>query len=154
MNFYVAKQSKEKQGDNMGTLEVDRLLKSLKHLFEAECARGARDAVQKIMHVAQAGDVHARRGSEQPKTRRNGQSIGRRRAPHGAARAMIERILAGNAASVAEIANKAEGEGVEKSVSQSAIRLELKRGKKDNRYKLRNGKWLDEIGPAGRPQPD
>ena len=124
----------------MSGLEVDKMLVSLKQMFEAEYARGARDAAQKIMRVAQTSDLQAAPGSKTTNGTHALKSGPKRRAPRGAPRTLVERVLTTEPASVVEIAAAAQGE-IEKRVSQSAIRLELNRGKSARRYRVRKGKW-------------
>jgi hypothetical protein len=123
--------------------DIDKVLADLKQIFEAEYARGAKDALKRVMEVANTGGIGRRAGGRPRKSAKGRvpKAAPRRRAPRGAPRALVERVLKSNkAASASEIA-AAAGNPIERSVSASAIRLELNRGKKERRYRVTKGKW-------------
>ena len=120
----------------MSDTELEGLLEKVRRLFQNAYDRGARDALKRIVDVAQGS---AKKAS--PKASKKAQS--KERAPNGSARALVERILreTGSAgASASQIAAGAKS-ATEKLLSYSAIRLELFRGKKERRYRVANGKW-------------
>jgi hypothetical protein len=118
--------------------DIDKALASLKRMFEAEYSRGARDAFQRFMDVAHTGKLGRTKRKGVKRKARKG--LPKRRAPRGAPRALVERVLKSKAASAREIAAAARNP-IERRVSASAIRLELNRGKKERRYRVSKGKW-------------
>jgi hypothetical protein len=53
---------------------------------------------------------------------------------------VLKANTAAGGASVQEIGAAAET-GIEKNISSSAVRLELHRGQKERRYRVKKGKW-------------
>jgi len=102
---------------------LDELLDQIRELAAAEYQRGVRDALARVVDVAQV----------------SGKSM-RVRAPHGAARALVERVLKSGPRTIREIREAAKTEA-EKLVSYQTARLELERGKKEKRYRNAKGKW-------------
>ena len=103
--------------------KLEDLLAQIRDLAAAEYQRGVRDALARVVDVAQV----------------SGQAI-RVRAPRGAARALIERVLKSGPRTIREIREAAKTDA-EKIVSYQTARLELERGKKEKRYRNANGKW-------------
>jgi hypothetical protein len=120
----------------MSDMGLNSIVTTLKTLLQNEYERGARDALKKIVDVAQG----ANKATVQRKTVKAGP---KQRAPRGAPRALVERVLTARGvggASASEIGAAATSH-TEKIVSGSAIRLELNRGKKERRYRVSKGKW-------------
>ena len=120
----------------MDSARLEPLLVKLRELFADEYQRGAHDALKRIVDVAQG--TSKKRTAPSGATRR----APKQRAPRGAPRALIERVLGKEkqGASVSTVAAAATSP-VERLVSGSAIRLELNRGKKEKRYRVSKGKW-------------
>src|SRR5262249_25718421 len=109
-------------------------------LLQDEYDRGAEEALKRIVDVAQGAD--RRRGPR--KTNKQGRRLRRPQKPHaprGSARALVERVLSENGSSSASQIVAAAKSAIEKSLSTSAIRLELTRGKKERRYRVSDGRW-------------
>ena len=123
----------------------DTMIVTFRGLLKQAYEHGAKDALRRIVDVAQSRNVtkaKAKRGRPNGVKARAATSV-KRRAPRGAPRALVERVINSKGAagaSASEIASAADS-AVEKSVSKSAIRLELNRGKKERRYKVAKGKW-------------
>ena len=115
---------------NVGNL--NSVLEKLRDLFQQEYQRGQQDALRRVV------DVMKQPGARNLRPARGGKVRARR----GSARALIERILTHSkaGATVPQIMASASTPD-EKSVSMSAIRFELYRGKKDRRYRNTKGKW-------------
>ena len=124
----------------MNNGNIDSVLEKLRDLFQQEYQRGQQDALRRVV------DVMKQPGARNLKP--SGRRGGKMRARRGSARAFIERILTHSkgGATVPQIMAAASTPD-EKSVSMSAIRFELYRGKKDRRYRNTKGKWSL---PAGR----
>jgi len=120
----------------MSDMGLNSIVTTLKKLLQNEYERGARDALKKIVDVAQ--------GTNKTRVQRKTIKAGpKRRAPRGAPRALVERVLGekgDGGASASEIGASATS-ATEKRISGSAIRLELNRGKKERRYRVSKGKW-------------
>jgi hypothetical protein len=113
---------------------LDAVLEKLRELFQQEYQRGQQEALRRIV------DVMKQPGARN--LRLAGARGGKVRARRGSARAFIERVLnhSKGGATVPQILAAASSAD-EKSVSMSAIRFELYRGKKDRRYRNTKGKW-------------
>jgi hypothetical protein len=110
---------------------LEGLFSRLRELYKDEYVRGSRDAIAQIAKLAQKpgglGDLKDLTG-------------GRLRAPRGASRELIERVLRLGPHTINEI-RKAAITNVELMLSYQTLRLELERGKKQRRYKKTNDKW-------------
>jgi hypothetical protein len=122
----------------MDNARLEPLLAKLRELFQEEYQRGAHDALKRIVDVAQGTSKKGASSSEAGPKRR----AQKQRAPRGAPRALIERVLGKEkaGASVRAIL-AAAATSIERLVSNSAIRLELNRGKKERRYRVNKGRW-------------
>ena len=122
----------------MDNARLEPLLAKLRELFQDEYRRGAHDALKRIVDVAQGTSKKGASSSKAGPKRR----APKQRAPRGAPRALIERVLGKEkaGASVSTIL-AAAATSVERLVSNSAIRLELNRGKKERRYRVNKGRW-------------
>jgi hypothetical protein len=80
-----------------------------------------------------AKDVHSYRASG-----RLGETL--KRAPRGASRSLIERVLIKGPMTIREIREAAETPA-EKFLSYQTVRLELERGAKQKRYKKTKDRW-------------
>ena len=122
----------------MDNARLEPLLAKLRELFQEEYQRGAHDALKRIVDVAQGTSKKGAASSKGGPERR----AQKQRAPRGAPRALIERVLGKEkaGASVSTIL-AAAATSIERLVSNSAIRLELNRGKKERRYRVNKGKW-------------
>ena len=122
----------------MDSARLEPLLAKLRELFADEYQRGAHDALKRIVDVAQGTSKKPTAPSKPGAMRR----APKQRAPRGAPRAFIERVLGKEkqGASASTIAAAAASQ-IERLVSNSAIRLELNRGKKEKRYRVNKGKW-------------
>jgi hypothetical protein len=120
----------------MSDTELEGLLEKVRSLFQHTYDRGAKDALKRIVDVAQ-GSAKTRG----PKTGKKAQS--KERAPNGSARALVERILSETGSAGANASQIVAGakSSTEKLLSYSAIRLELHRGQKERRYRVAKGKW-------------
>jgi hypothetical protein len=141
----IAVSAQQHYEGQMPTNVFDTMMVTFRGLLEQAYEHGAKDALKRIVDVAQSHDAtkaEAKRGRPNGVKARAATGI-KRRAPRGAPRALVERVIKSKGAvgaSASEIASAAEST-VEKSVSTSAIRLELNRGKKERRYKVAKGKW-------------
>lgn len=120
---------------------LDSLLQNLRHLFQQEYDRGARDALRRVMNSISGG---RRRTPAKAKSRSS-----KLRAPHGTARKLIQRVLSQQktGVNVPKIVAAAKSPA-EKRVSVAAIRFELYKGKKERRYRNTKGRWSL---PASQP---
>ena len=121
----------------MDNARLEPVLAKLRELFQDEYRRGAHDALKRIVDVAQG--TSKKDTSSKAASKRRAQ---KQRAPRGAPRALIERVLGKEkaGASVSAIL-AAAATSIERLVSNSAIRLELNRGKKEKRYRVNKGRW-------------
>ena len=122
----------------MDHARLEPILAKLRELFQNEYQRGVHDALKRIVDVAQ---VTSKKGTSPSKAGPNLRAQ-KQRAPRGAPRALVERVLGKEkaGASVSTI-HAAAATSTERLVSGSAIRLELNRGKKERRYRVNKGKW-------------
>ena len=122
----------------MDNARLEPVLAKLRELFQDEYRRGAHDALKRVVDVAQ-GTSKKDTSSAKAASKRRAQ---KQRAPRGAPRALIERVLGKEkaGASVSTIL-AAAATSIERLVSNSAIRLELNRGKKEKRYRVNKGRW-------------
>lgn len=135
------------------TSEIDNLidrivadLKNLRRLAAAEYSRGEQDAIARIVSAAKGPQLQP----QIPAQKRLSLTLPKKtnpakkeRAPMGAPRALVDRILSeknGTGASPLEIKTAAKTPD-EKLVSYSAIRVQLDLGKEEGRYESRAGKW-------------
>jgi hypothetical protein len=120
----------------MSDTELEALLVKIRSLFQNAYDRGAKDALKRIVDVAQG---NAKKRSSKPGKK----AQSKQRAPSGSARALVERVLkeTGSGGSSASQIAAAAKSSTERLLSYSAIRLELNRGKKDRRYRVAKGKW-------------
>ena len=113
--------------------------------IEAEAyARGRADARSEMLKTLGATEGLNRRtgaarvGRPGKAKRRTG---GRRRAPRGSVRRLVERVLGEHPGSTPpEIAGRA-ADDIERSVKLASIRVELHNGVKQKRYLANNGRW-------------
>lgn len=124
----------ELESSNAETMDFDTLLQKFRAAFEAQYRRGCEDTVRRLMAVAQDIPISAEASVH-----------GKKRAPRGTAKILVERVLSTGAHTVKEICKAAASEA-EKLLSASAVRLELERGKRDKRYRNQGGKWLLKSG--------
>ena len=129
----------------MNETHFNDVVGSIRELLRQEYERGKQDAIKRLMDIA-GRDSRPDPNTKKPAAgnrKRARARTGKPRAPRGSPRALVERVLKENGAggaSVSEVASAAQS-AVEKSVSGSAIRLELNRGQKERRYKVKKGKW-------------
>ena len=119
--------------------------------IEAEAyARGRSDARKELLDILGAGEKRAapsgaRRGrpAAAPKRRAGGS----KRAPRGSVPRFVEQALRDNPGStVQEILGLASTDA-ERLIRLSSIRVELRNGRKQGRYELRDGRW-SLVAPA------
>jgi hypothetical protein len=131
--------------------DLESLVGQVRALMAEAYESGAEEALKRIFDVAQTSGKPAKSGRVKKGAKGRAKAVKKRasaggvkrRAPRGAPRALVERVIGASGAdgaSASQIGAAAEG-AVEKSVSTSAIRLELNRGKKERRYKVNKGKW-------------
>jgi hypothetical protein len=140
----------------MSTPEIEAFIQELRQLLEAEYARGSKDTVARLVQAAEGGELangQARTVREAKKPRLKVYKAIRfkpakpqrpRRAPVGAADALIKRVLSEHkikGAGAQEIMEAATTPN-EKSVSYSGIRFALDRGRQDGAYRNKDGRWF------------
>jgi hypothetical protein len=119
--------------------DLEQVLQSLRALFAAEYHRGEQDAIARIMKAAQ-GAPESPNGAGSPRHERKRKEV----APKGTADALIDRVLrerGQRGATPSEIKDLAMTD-IEKLASFAGIRFALRRGKDDQRYRNRRGKWF------------
>ncbi len=128
--------------------ELENFLQKLRQLLEpllvAEYARGEKDAIGRIVQAAQGAPQHNGHDTKESRQKRGSKE----RAPRGAVDALIERVLrehGSKGAGALEIKEAAKT-STEKMVSYSGIRFALDRGREDDRYRNKNGKWFLKAG--------
>ncbi len=127
-----------------GSASVAERLSALIADIEAEAyARGqadARNAALKALGAMEGSKRSAEaRGGRPAKARRRGG--GRKRAPRGSVRRLVERVLGEHPGSTPpEIAGRA-ADDAERSVKLASIRVELSNGRTQERYASDNGRW-------------
>lgn len=113
--------------------KLDSLLSQIKEVANSEYERGVREALARIVNVAQIDHLPVK--SSISKAAKSNV-----RAPHGAAKALVTRVLRSGPKTIREIREAAKSD-TERLVSYQTARLELERGKKEKRYKNQDGKW-------------
>ncbi|MCY4549865.1 MAG: hypothetical protein OXC28_15985 [Defluviicoccus sp.] len=128
-----------------GSASVAGWISALIAEIEAEAyARGQADARNEVLKALGAAEgskrrAEAARGGRPAKARRR--AGGRKRAPRGSVRRLVERVLGDHPGSTApEIAGRA-ADHVERSVKLASIRVELRNGLAQQRYVSDNGRW-------------
>lgn len=122
---------------------------------EAEAyARGRADARKEILSALGApGRSAPRSGSRRdkpalPGTARGRRTAGGKRAPRGAARALVERALRDRPGlSAREILDRA-GTDAERLVKPGSVRVELHNGRRRGRYESDDGRWSLAASPC------
>ena len=123
---------------------ADRISAAIAEIEAEAYARGRADARNEMLKALGAVEGSkrqtgaARVGRSGKARRRVG---GRRRAPRGSVRRLVERVLGDHPGSTPpEIAGRA-ADDVERSVKLASIRVELHNGLKQKRYLADNGRW-------------
>lgn len=127
----------------LNKVDLDTLFDSLRAAFAVEFQRGAADARQRA--------ISAIEGRPSTRAAARGRKGGKQRAPRGSARALVQRVIkegGSRGASAPEIQAAAKSP-TERSVSMSAIRFELYRGKKSKLYIGKSGRWTIRAGGKG-----
>jgi hypothetical protein len=119
---------------SLGEDAFEKIVADLRALLAAEFQRGATNAASRIMRMVTANDIRDYRTLDRPTGRL-------KRAPRGASRSLIERVLVKGPMTIREIREAAETPA-EKFLSYQTVRLELERGAKQKRYKKIKDKWV------------
>jgi hypothetical protein len=109
----------------------EKIVADLRTLMMAEFERGIANAASRMLQVGNDAREHISGG--QP-----GETI--KRAPRGAARALVEEALGKRPMTIREIRDTAKTP-MEKFLSYQTIRLELQRGQKSKKYRKSKDKW-------------
>lgn len=123
---------------------ADRISVAIAEIEAEAYARGQADARNEMLKALGAAEGSKRRadaarnGRPTKAGRRDG---GRKRAPRGSVRRLVERVLGDHPGSTPpEIAGRA-ADAVERSVKLTSIRVELRNGLARQRYLSDNGRW-------------
>ena len=128
--------------------ELEAAFDKIRELMAAEHGRGERDMMARMHDFLQVGrtgvppvpTTQVGNGAERP---RRSPRKSRERAPAGAVRALVERVLRenkGHRTGPKDI-HRAASTPVEKMVSYSGIRFELAKGVKEGRYAGSGDRW-------------
>lgn len=130
--------------------KFESIIEQLRELFAAEgaaqFARGERTAIDRIVHAAQHEPKRSN-DTKEPRIRlrrRTKINYPKKRAPSGAAPALVGRVLgeAGPKGATAQEIQEAAKTPVEKLVSYSGIRFALVQGRSAGRYRNKQGRWF------------
>ncbi|GFE63030.1 hypothetical protein [Litoreibacter roseus] len=112
-------------------------------------AKGKTDAREELLSVLSPGKTSAKPGpkpkAKKPRKAKAATPKGRKRAPRGTARTLVERAMEkagkGNGVKIADIAATAEND-LEAMVKEVSLRAELRKGTDDGRYTNSDGMWF------------
>ena len=130
-------------------------LSSLIAELEAEAyARGRADARKELLDALTGGGAGiagpgASRGRRRKLAASKRRSRGRKRAPRGSVRSLVERAMqGGQALAPPEILERATTD-VERPIKLPSIRTELRNGRRTGKYALNDGRWSLATGSGG-----
>lgn len=112
----------------------EKIVADLRALLNLEFQRGSANAAARILQMVAANDIRSQDVSNLSAAETM------KRAPRGAARALVQKALVKGPMTIREIRESAETP-VEKFISYQTVRLELERGSKRKAYKKTKDKW-------------
>lgn len=123
--------------------ELESLLQKIRELFAVEITRAEKNAIARIVQAARGEPITDGHATTEPSPSRGRKE----RAPTGAPKALIDRVLSecgAKGASPTEIKSAAKGHA-ERLVSFAAVRFALVRGREGGQYRNSKGRWFLKV---------